>query len=323
MGWVLRDELISADMVQAHRQACASFSLITILFHLFFGGWVIALLTGPSFAPFGVLALVCFYVAARAGRIALLASASFVLAVSVWAFLRGWLGEEFPNLLDRAPRNRVRDLLWIAPVSVFGFALCPYLDLTFHRARQQLDRTGARVAFGIGFGVVFAAMILFTLAYSGWARVLLVNFYGVSSLAAALLGCHMLIQAAQTTALHARELTWPQEPGVAIAFGIVAMGCLFAGTLVGHNPVAGESIYRFFMGFYSLIFPAYVWLCMIGSPTRTPSARAVLVFLAAVAVAGPMFWLGFIKGLMIWLLPGLGVVLLARLLVPKPFKFTA
>ena len=323
MGWVLRDELISADIVQAHRQACVSFSLVTILFHLFFGGWVIALLTGPSFAPFGLLAVVCFYVAARAGRATLFASASFVLAVSVWAFLRGWFAGEFPDFLGRAPRAPVRDLLWIAPVSAFGFALCPYLDLTFHRARQHLDRTGARVAFGIGFGVVFTAMILFTLAYSGRARVLLVNIYGVSVLVAALLGCHMLIQAAQTTALHARELKWPQEPGVLIAFGIVAMGCLFAGSLVGQNPVAGESIYRFFMGFYSLIFPAYVWLCMIGSSTRAPSRQAVVAFLAAVAIAAPMFWLGFIEGRMIWLLPGLGMVLMARLFVPRPLKFTA
>ena len=27
------------------------------------------------------------------------------------------------------------DLLWLAPVIVFGFLLCPYLDLSFHHAR--------------------------------------------------------------------------------------------------------------------------------------------------------------------------------------------
>jgi hypothetical protein len=31
-----------------------------------------------------------------------------------------------------------------------------------------------------------------------------------------------------------------------------------------------------------------------------------------------MFWMGFIAQQMIWLLPGLGVVLLARLLIPTP-----
>ena len=36
---------------------------------------------------------------------------------------------------------------------------------------------------------------------------------------------------------------------------------------------------------------------------------------AAVLVAAPMFWKGFIDDRMVWLLPGLGVVLLARLLL--------
>src|SRR6185369_5670532 len=56
--------------------------------------------------------------------------------------------------------------LLIAPVCLFGFLLCPYLDLTFHRARQQLSRAQARAAFTFGFGVFFLLMIGFTLAYA-------------------------------------------------------------------------------------------------------------------------------------------------------------
>jgi hypothetical protein len=322
MGWVLRDELISADMVQSHRQACASFSLVTVTFHLFFGSWIIARFLGPLYAPFGILALLVFFIAARAGHGWLFATASFVFAASVWLFLHGWFAREFPYLRDRPPHMPLRDLAWIAPVSVFGFALCPYLDLTFHRARRHLSREGARVAFGLGFGVVFAAMILITLAYSGWVITALGSFYAVTDFVMALIGGHMLLQAAQTTALHAREATSRVLFAVALNFAMVVVTVVFAGLLVGQDAAVGESIYRFFMGFYSLIFPAYVWLCLIGSPTRAPSKRAVLIFLAAVALAAPMFWLGFIEGRMIWLLPGLGVVLLARLFVPKPFKFT-
>ena len=29
------------------------------------------------------------------------------------------------------------NILWLVPVMIFGFALCPYLDITFHRARQM------------------------------------------------------------------------------------------------------------------------------------------------------------------------------------------
>ena len=68
---------------------------------------------------------------------------------------------------------------------------------------------------------------------------------------------------------------------------------------------------------YGLIVPAYAWLCMRPTPdgSRGPTRRKLRVFAAAVIAAGPMFWLGFIERKMIWLLPGLAVVLLARLLL--------
>jgi hypothetical protein len=82
---------------------------------------------------------------------------------------------------------------------------------------------------------------------------------------------------------------------------------------------ASEIAYRLFMAFYGLVFPAYVWLCMI--PTRDghsgPSRGKVLIWAIAVAVAAPMFWMGFIERQTWWLAPGLGVVLLARLVLPR------
>jgi hypothetical protein len=72
------------------------------------------------------------------------------------------------------------------------------------------------------------------------------------------------------------------------------------------------------MGFYGLFFPAYVWLVMLPFKGHQPTRRAVVVFIAAVLVAMPMFWMGFIAKQMIWLLPGVGVVLLARLLIRTP-----
>jgi hypothetical protein len=41
------------------------------------------------------------------------------------------------------------------------------------------------------------------------------------------------------------------------------------------------------------------------------------VFALAVVVAGPMYWMGFIERQWVWLVPGLGVVLLARLLLRR------
>jgi hypothetical protein len=282
-------------------------------------------LTDPYYVPVGVLAVVAFFIAARAGHRWSFAVATFVFVASAWLFFLGWVDHQLPYGRLARPLSPLRDLFFIAPVCAFGFALCPYLDLTFHRARQQLSPVGARFAFSVGFGVFFAAMILMTLAYSGALRQYehLIDMRGIPTFIAGLIGCHMLIQAAQTVALHAREVE-PRAATGAILFSVVvtfAMAC--AGLFVGRQAYVGESIYRLFMGFYSLLFPAYVWLCMIGSPARSPSKRAVIVFLAAVVIASPMFWLGFIDGRMVWLLPGLAVVLLARLALREPLKWTA
>src|SRR5205085_10745031 len=84
-----------------------------------------------------------------------------------------------------------------------------------------------------------------------------------------------------------------------------------------HGLNSGEVVYRLFLAFYGLVFPAYVWLCMIPGRGRVaPTRRQWVVWGVSVVVAAPMFWMGFIERKMIWLLPGLAVALLARLLVP-------
>ena len=94
---------------------------------------------------------------------------------------------------------------------------------------------------------------------------------------------------------------------------------IFAERLAYTGLSRGEIVYRLFLAFYGLVFPAYVWLCML--PARDGpqlNRRKLVVFGLTLAVAGPMFWLGFIDRLMVWLVPGVGIVLLARLLVGGP-----
>jgi hypothetical protein len=88
------------------------------------------------------------------------------------------------------------------------------------------------------------------------------------------------------------------------------------------NLDTGEVIYRAFMGFYGLLFPAYVYLCMLPfrSHLTPPTRRHLLIFAIAVLLALPFFWLGFIQHHYLFLLPGLAIVLLARLLTPKPLE---
>jgi membrane protease YdiL (CAAX protease family) len=78
-------------------------------------------------------------------------------------------------------------------------------------------------------------------------------------------------------------------------------------------PVVEEIIYRGFMSFYGLIFPAYVWICMLPLGT-TRTARRVWTFAAAVVLASPFYWMGFIERETIWLVPGVAVVLFAKLI---------
>jgi hypothetical protein len=131
----------------------------------------------------------------------------------------------------------------------------------------------------------------------------------------------MVLQLIFTIGVHAREVATAQQVGMKwpLLIGAAAVGL---GLSMGRYSdfsmgplLLPELIYRGFMGFYGLIFPAYVWLCLI--PSASPS-RARGVFVIAVLLALPMFWLGFMQQQMIWILPGMALVLASRLLVGMP-----
>jgi hypothetical protein len=95
-----------------------------------------------------------------------------------------------------------------------------------------------------------------------------------------------------------------------------------------HGLSPGEAVYRGMMVFYGLIFPAYIWLCAI--PTRDGHAgitdrqgrRKAVIWVGAIILALPAYWLGFLAREPHWLAVGLGVVLLARLVLPRSHAAT-
>src|SRR4051812_43352007 len=101
-------------------------------------------------------------------------------------------------------------------VSAFGFMLAPYLDITFHRARQSTTRAGGRTAFGVGFGVFFLLMIVFTALY---AEPLIGALNGTSrlsvrtDLAIAVLAVHLAIQTAFTVVAHTEAVRDTRHAG--------------------------------------------------------------------------------------------------------------
>jgi hypothetical protein len=216
------------------------------------------------------------------------------------------------------------------PVLVLGFLMCPYLDLTFHRARQSLPGRAGSAAFVIGFGVMFLAMIVGTLGYG--LALLRDHAAPLPTLLPLLLAAHIMMQLMFTITAHRFDekgrdqdpvtpLQWPRDystsPMAAISFSILMLlGFVVVGRshdMIYAGLTATEIIYRGFMSFYGLIFPAYVWLCMLPLGT-TRTSRRVWTFAGAVVLASPFYWMGFIERETIWLVPGVAVVLFAKLI---------
>ena len=318
MGWVLKDG-DSEAMVQAHRTAIKAFSFVTAAFQLFFAFWMFDIMNADIAA---VVTMIFALVVLRASRRE--QNAQNIAAVVLMGSLATMLVEGMQgdlSLPDSLPISggTILNLCALAPVCIFGFLLCPYLDATFHHARQRMPQHHARAAFSVGFGFFFLLMIIFSLLY---AR-LFISSAGLQQRAG--VAGHWIIQLGLTTGFH-----WfgaPREgdqPARSIKWLIIVSSILvavLAGLLaaVDVSWVDGERIYRCFMGFYGLVFPAYVWLCMIpGKGSRMPTRKQWTVFGIAVVLALPMFGAGFVLGKMLWLLPGLTVVLLARIWIPKP-----
>ncbi|MCC6659932.1 MAG: hypothetical protein IT437_03500 [Phycisphaerales bacterium] len=325
MGWVLSRG--AADRIGAvHAFAVRMFSVVTVLFQAFFLVWLVGANRKDSAFSWTVIAalasvVVADFAWARGAIHRRMVLAACTLAVSLAV---GIIVVSAPAPAT-APAPRSLDVLALAPVCCFGFLLCPYLDTTFLHAAGAQARRERRASFTIGFTVLFAAMILLTLLYSGFFLVgtAIIRPAGGSLLRAAL-AAHLGVQLAFTIIVHPRGNT-PGNPfgaaGFILVLAVIAAGIVAPGSLA--TPEFGETVYRCFMGFYGLVFPAYVWLCMI--PTRDGHSgtdgrsgrRKLMTWTVAVAVAAPAFWMGFIERQTWWLVPGLAVVLLARLLVPR------
>ena len=355
MGWVLRDGA-SERIVERHRTMLRAFSIVTMAFQIKFATWLIALAPVDwriAFVPIVMVCAIWFYriprSAVRPLTWAVLGVSAFTLIAviiqgppqSLFAQIAGKMGVT-PPTVPVAPPNP-RDLLWLAPVCFFGFLLCPYLDLTFHRARRSLNQRFSQRAFGIGFGVFFSAMIVLTLLYApAFDLNGMLTAWG-TTIAAQMLVVHIVLQLAFTCGVHNHELeepevetTWSGYPdlpwwelllfaALALLSGRWLWSKIMPPSFFSSLPLPfHELAYRCFMSFYGLVFPAYVWLCMI--PTRDghsgiegPRGRWKLIVLTiAVLLAAPCFWMGFIERQEIWLAPGLGAVLIARIFVRGP-----
>jgi len=326
MGWVLSNPGTSERIVQEHAAACSAFSAVTIAFHIFFLLWFVPRLVGLPMTS-TALALASIYLLITARR----QTWDLPAAAIVWLFSIA-LAVLFVHLSDgihilTTGTESSFNAAWLAPVCIFGFALNPYLDLTFHRARQALNPSKSRVSFGLGFGLFFLSMIVFTLLYAATLFPLLAPDWRdhLRPSLGLIIAAHMIVQSAYTLSVHGRSFVLANpKRGTLFAFGILAQIALFLALASNLLPRfrgldAGEVIYLLFMAFYAVIFPAYVWLCMLPGRDATAgiSPAKIRALVSCVIIAIPMFWMAFVENHWAWLAPGLAVILLSRFAIPR------
>jgi hypothetical protein len=297
LGYVVRSREQSQRILTEHAAAVRWFSVVTIAFQLFFAAFVVfAIQPGSGSIP-AALAAVAGLLAAGT-LVSFLperwwpALAVVVYAVSLTAF--AVIGTAPLNVIEWKGAHPPRELVFLAPVIIFGFALCPYLDATFHRAFQ---RSPSRHAFGV-FGVTFAIMIVLTCAV--WTA-----GEPVAGPLVRLAVAHIVAQLVFTVGAHARELR-ERSPAdarpraLAVSLAIAALGALAVlGIPMG---LPGESIYLRFMVFYGLVFPLWV-LLFVGPGRRLPrDGRGLAAFAVLAVLFMPLYELGFIHRQAGWLL---------------------
>ncbi|MEM9021991.1 MAG: hypothetical protein AAGC44_15655 [Planctomycetota bacterium] len=341
MGFVLRRPEASRRITRNHHTACHNFSVITVAYHLFVVAWLFTKLFGPLATPLLLAAVaLCAGFGLRNRNSAMLGVSVVVSLLSWGCFVLAVRGPGAWGLCTSCPplqgvnRLTLDDLMFFLPCSVLGFLLCPYLDLTFHRARSNTTPGTGMAAFAIGFLGVFLLMIVFSLSYGaqllplieGQADAELPGFWQ------ALLAIHLTAQAGFTITIHARETIEDPKastPWLMAAGGIAILLGFMAGMtqLPSHAATGGlswgEAGYRGFLLFYGTVFPAYVWLVMI--PTRKPLSRwgrelRTGVYSISCGLAYALAWVSFVMGHSRFILGIFALLIVARIaieLLPK------
>ncbi len=333
MGFVLARPEVSARVFDEHTGMCVRFSEATLAFHFFVATWLFTRLLGGWWPVPAVIALGLgfWYVSVRDRGAVLASVAVSLVSLVLFGVLLGadgaWLGvggEALPHAESAAGLSGSH-LWFFALASGTGFLLCPYLDATFHRARQATAAGTGKAAFAIGFGGVFLTMIVFTLAYAGrlipWLdedaeRVLPPMWTWI-------LGTHLLLQSGLTIGLHLREANevptgYRLSPRLLVVAVVgVGLGLLLSDAPLrlteGRTLLDGEVIYRSFLLLYGLVFPAYVFLVML-PPMRGTVARPVRVglFLVAAVASLPLGFAGFVMGIGWAIAAAVGLLVVAR-----------
>ncbi len=307
MGYIMRSRDASARLLNSHRIALGAFSLVTIAFHSFFLSWLLTEL-GPLtaetvFSPI-FLAMAAVLVGIVIGHLPLRSNHWLVLATAVYLLSLMTFGSvgtasitSFPA--GDQPRN---ELFALAPIVAFGFLLCPYLDATFHRARQE---SPTHHSFGV-FGVTFAAMIVLT-------PFLWFGYETLTTLALA----HLCAQSIFTVGAHTRELRisrlvcCPTRRRLYLGVAILTAAAFpLLHVFIDADIMSGESMYLRFLVFYGLVFPMYVLIFIGRGRTWAPTKRNLMIAGGLVILLCPFYEAAFIHLRTWWLIAPIALIAL-------------
>jgi len=319
VGFVHRTRKAVDDFSTRGLEAMRWFSVVTILFHLGFLGWMTrehAPPVVPDTAAYGVAPLALLFGAALSLQNSRTWGMLAMLTVPVAPLLMiAALSTTGGQALSPPPASgTVTDPAALPLYSVglaFGFLLCPHLDLSILRARREHPGAPGDAAFLVGFGGLFLMMIGLTALYAGG---ILLGWFSSYLLA------HFFLQGTFTIGAHLREMRthgWPRlmGPFPLVVFLILAAGCValtpiteFA-RLVADKPNS-RMAYESFIWFYALPFPAAAWFLL-------RKRRLGTAFWASVGLATPAMTAGALFGVW-WAIPiAVAVPLLAIALAPK------
>ena len=256
-GYVVKNRQRSEAMVARHSAALITFSSATIAYHVFFTVWLFESLVQMPESDVVVPLAAAGIVFTLAGVFSFLNNRDWlglsvlVYALSLLAFWR--LGTDGLWSIDWSGAQHLGLLALAIPAILFGFLLCPYVDLTFHRAIQH---SPSKHSFAV-FGVTFAVMIVLTCAV--WFDLT----YRTSGWLPATVMAHLLAQSVFTMGAHMRELrvspmiTTGTLRVVAMFAPLAAAALLYVARTFSDSPLLGENIYLTFLTLYASLFPMW------------------------------------------------------------------
>lgn len=309
MGFVLRTKAASDRLLNRHRTAGLWFSAITIAYHAYFAIFLATRLLpadGPTPGPGEAFATVTnsgapeavLGVAIVAG-LALIGGAFASLRDRGWLILTGLtyaisLGVMVilatrPTTLESMPTiDATGPLMALAPIIVAGFLLCPYLDLTFHRAHRAAPGTPAFAVFGVTFAIMLGLTCL--LWFQAGPKMTTVALVHLGAQACFTVGAHLRELLAHATTRRAAWCVLPFVAGGSFA--------LVSGTdleVPFDLQLVGQDTYLRFLGAYGLLFPAYALAFIVPGLRVDPTPRRVIAVLLICLALGPFVEAAFLR----------------------------